>query len=153
MPPRGRGVLSQIHTLLSRPHVASNAPDGAHATDLTSFSWPSSVAIRTYSATRRGARKRSHPSTPVRPRPSRTVRAVAPGLAPPLAFCRRKTSVVASKLAVASSRESGEKATLRTVRLWHSSRVPHPVHWSPTLVHNLTCRRESRRTASLTRCS
>ena len=52
--------------------------------------------------------------------------------------------MVASKLAVARSRESGEKATLRTVRLWHSSRVPHPVHWSPTLVHNLTYRRESK---------
>eukprot|EP00962_Isochrysis_galbana_P057543 scaffold29968_cov112-Isochrysis_galbana.AAC.2 len=28
------------HTLLSRPHVAMYSPDGDHATDLTSLSWP-----------------------------------------------------------------------------------------------------------------
>ena len=31
-------------TVLSRPQVASNVPCGFHATHLTSFSWPSSVA-------------------------------------------------------------------------------------------------------------
>ena len=33
---------SHSHTVLSRPHVASSAPHGDHATHLTSFSWPSS---------------------------------------------------------------------------------------------------------------
>lgn len=34
---------SQTHTLLSRLQVARRLPDGAQATDLTSFSWPSRV--------------------------------------------------------------------------------------------------------------
>ena len=38
------GMDSQIHTLLSRPHVAMSEPSGLHDTHFTSFSWPSSVA-------------------------------------------------------------------------------------------------------------
>ena len=38
------GMDSQIHTLLSRPHVDRNDPSGLHATHLTSFSCPSRVA-------------------------------------------------------------------------------------------------------------
>ena len=43
------GWTSQIHTLLSRPHVARSEPDGDHAHDLTSFSWPSTTATHSHS--------------------------------------------------------------------------------------------------------
>lgn len=41
---------SHIQMLLSRLHEASNSPDAAHVTLLTSFSWPSSVAAISHSA-------------------------------------------------------------------------------------------------------
>ena len=40
---------SQIHTLLSRLHVASSRPVGAQETALTSFSWPSREAMHSNS--------------------------------------------------------------------------------------------------------
>lgn len=43
MPLRLRHKPSQTQTLLSRLHVARRFPEGAHATHLTSFSWPSST--------------------------------------------------------------------------------------------------------------
>ena len=41
---------SQIQTLLSLPQVAISDPEGDHATDFTSFSCPSSVALLSNSA-------------------------------------------------------------------------------------------------------
>ena len=68
------GWTSQIHTLLSRPHVARSEPDGDHAHDLTSFSCPSTTA--------------THSHSPV---------------VPPDPLCAQ-TAVLASKEAVARSR-------------------------------------------------
>jgi hypothetical protein len=43
------GWSSQIHTDLSRPHVANSWPLGDHAQDFTSFSWPSTTATHSHS--------------------------------------------------------------------------------------------------------
>jgi hypothetical protein len=46
------GWHSQIHTVLSRPHVASRDPLGENAHDLTSFSCPSTTATHSQSPPR-----------------------------------------------------------------------------------------------------
>lgn len=53
-PSQHRHSPSQTQTLLSRLQVASRLPEGAQATDFTSFSWPSSVVTHC-GGTRRAA--------------------------------------------------------------------------------------------------
>lgn len=90
---------SHTHTLLSRPHVASSAPEADHVTLLTSFSWPSRLASSSYS---------------------------------PEPVLYSHTATVASKLAVASWRESGENETERIVRWCASVSRPASTHCVPS---------------------
>ena len=115
-------IPPHIQTVLSRLHDARSEPEGDHATDLASCTWPSSVAEHSNASSECMSSGHRQWHTSLRPRR------------------RSQIQIVESKLAVARKLPHGDQATAESDRRddWHV--IPHTLSDGPlvgAVEHNL----------------